>query len=331
MEHQTAPAAPEPQRMTCMEVWGGCDPTDAAVSLPGLDAWVYSKPFCESVAAPVAPDAEGGGDVYYVSSCATGRINRLLVADVSGHGQSVRHVAVSLRDMMRRYINFLDQSRFVLSMNKQFVDASHAGTFATAVVTTFFAPTRTLSVCNAGHPPPLVWRAATREWSLLDLNQQGERIANIPLGIMDLDDCQQFDVALDVGDLVLIYTDSLVEARRPDRSMLGADGLLEAVRELDPAQPHALIPSLLSLLDEQTQGGLAADDVTALLLRANGSGATIPLKERLLAPVRVFKSICGALAGRGPAGLPDFTLPNIGGALMSPLNRLWRRRRTPTA
>src|SRR5688572_27381025 len=198
--------------MTCMEIWGGCDPADANVSIPGLDAWIYSRPFRD--VAPVPDDQHaGGGDIYYLSSCATGRINRLLVADVSGHGQGVQQVAVSLRDLMRRFINYLDQSRFVLSMNDQFAAGAKAGTFATAVVTTFFSPTRTLSVCNAGHPPPLIWRKATREWSLLDVSREGERVANLPLGIMGMadDECREFDATLEVGDLVLVYTDSLIE------------------------------------------------------------------------------------------------------------------------
>src|SRR5215207_5457314 len=105
---------PSPQIMTCMEVWGGSDATDAAVTLSGLDAWVYSRPYREADGS----GGEGGGDVYYVSACATGRINRLLVADVSGHGERVRAVAVQLRDLMRRFVNYLDQSKFVLSMNK---------------------------------------------------------------------------------------------------------------------------------------------------------------------------------------------------------------------
>src|SRR5688572_17915010 len=102
---------PTPQTMTCMEVWGGSDAADAAVTLSGLDAWVYSRPYQQ---------AQAGGDVYYVSACATGRINRLLVADVSGHGETVRAIALQLRDLMRRNVNYLDQSRFVVSMNRQF-------------------------------------------------------------------------------------------------------------------------------------------------------------------------------------------------------------------
>ncbi|HEY7115744.1 MAG TPA: PP2C family protein-serine/threonine phosphatase [Tepidisphaeraceae bacterium] len=311
---------PDPQRMTCMEVWGGCDAADAAVSLAGLDAWVYSRPFAQ---------AQGGGDVYYVSSCATGRINRLLVADVSGHGAAVRDVAVQLRDLMRRYVNYIDQSKFVLSMNRQFVECSAAGCFATAVVSTFFAPTRTLSICNAGHPPPLVWRATTREWSLLDQGSESEddRVVNIPLGIIDLEDCEQFGVELDPGDLVLVYTDSLIEARAKDGEMLGPEGLLELARQdLDPTQPQSLIPALLQSIDQRTSGGLHADDVTLLLLRATGRDTRVTWWNVLIAPVRVVASIARAIAGRGPMSLPEFSLANLGGALFSPFNRLWGRK-----
>src|SRR5271163_4772900 len=131
------------QHMQCMEVWGGSQLTSSGVELGGLDVWVYSKPFGE---------AQRGGDVYYVSSCASGRISRLLLADVSGHGQSVAATAADLRTLMRRFVNRLDQSEFVRLLNQQFTALSQAGTFATAVVATFFAPSQRLIVCNAGHP-----------------------------------------------------------------------------------------------------------------------------------------------------------------------------------
>src|SRR5687768_8056732 len=93
-EHKPAKDTAGAQLMQCMEVWGGSDIVEKTVAMPGLDAWVYCKPY---------RDAVGGGDVYYVSSCATGRITRLLVADVSGHGDAVRETAIALRGMMRRY------------------------------------------------------------------------------------------------------------------------------------------------------------------------------------------------------------------------------------
>src|SRR5271170_509866 len=147
------------QYMQCMEVWGGSEPTTRSVKLGGLDAWVYSKPF---------GGAGFGGDVYYASSCATGRINRLLLADVSGHGDAVADSALALRKLMRRYVNFLDQTKLVRSINRQFAAMSRQGRFATAITTTFFAPTRVLTICNAGHPPPLLYTASNRSWSILE-------------------------------------------------------------------------------------------------------------------------------------------------------------------
>src|SRR6266478_7678088 len=144
--------------MRCMEVWGGSQLTARGVEFGGLDVWVYSRPYGQ---------AQSGGDVYYASSCATGRISRLLLADVSGHGTSVAATAADLRTLMRRFVNRLDQAEFVRLLNQQFIALSQSATFATAVVTTFFAPSRRLTVCNAGHPKPFLYRAAQQQWSFL--------------------------------------------------------------------------------------------------------------------------------------------------------------------
>ena len=296
-----------------MEVWGGSEPVRATVSLAGLDAWVFSRPHGQS---------DAGGDVYFVSSCATGRINRLLIADVAGHGHSVRDIAIDLRDMMRRFVNFLDQGRFVAAMNRQFVANSRAGIFATAVVTTFFAATRTLSVCNAGHPPPLIYRAAAGQWELLDRRPDGQRSGNIPLGIMELDEYQQFDVALEVGDLVLSYTDCLIEHRNAAGDMLGPAGLLALARELDARAPEALIDGLIQRVEQWAGTKLESDDVTVLIVRPNGHAAGVRIGQALLAPFRIVRSF----VRHGVASLPDLKLANVGGALVAPLARRWGRR-----
>jgi serine phosphatase RsbU (regulator of sigma subunit) len=301
-----------------MEVWGGNAPADSGVVIAGLDAWVYSKPFM---------DAAGGGDVYYVSSCATGRILRLLVADVSGHGDAVSDAAVQLRTLMRQYVNHLDQSRFVKSLNEQFAGMARAGNFATAVVTTFFAPTNRLTLCNAGHPPPLLYRAASRRWSYLEDSQPqvGPEPANLPLGILDLADYQCFDIRLAVGDLALCYSDALIEARLNEGELLGSDGLLSILQELGSAGPQTLIPRLLEAIS--TRASLGGDDVTLLLFRPNGLGPRTPIRDRLLGPVRVLGAIARSIANRGqPIPWPDLKIANVGGALFAPLERLWSSR-----
>jgi serine phosphatase RsbU (regulator of sigma subunit) len=296
--------------MQCMEVWGGNQLADSGVVMAGLDAWVYSKPY---------GGAEGGGDVYYVSSCATGRIVRLLVADVSGHGAKVSQIATGLRSLMRKHVNQIDQARFVRSMNEQFQTLASLGSFATAVVTTFFAPTNHLSLCNAGHPPPLIYRGATKTWGFLEHKPAVESAepGNVPLGILDLTQYDQFDVKLKVGDLVLCYTDSLMEARDASGEMLGTQGLLELVRTLDTTDPTQLTTRLLATVETRCGQELCDDDVTVLLFRPNGLAPNTPIKERLLAPFRVLRSWA----------FPDLKLANVGGAMFPALNRLWTRQR----
>src|ERR1700676_4054034 len=306
------------QQMTCMEVWGGSQLTTRRVEMGGLDAWVYSKPFGE---------AQRGGDVYYASSCATGRITRLLLADGPGHGNTVASTAANLRTLMRRFVNRLDQTEFVRLLNQQFAALSEAGTFATAVVATFFAPTQRLIFCNAGHPRPLLYQVAKREWTLLGADPTIEEASahNMPLGIIDVTEYEQFDVELEPGDCLLSYTDALIESRDADGQMLGEAGLLRIMRLLGEVEPQKLIETLLGEIAERYPENLSDDDVTVLVVRANGRKPRYSLRERLRAQIRFIGSLVRAInprAERPP--FPDLNLANIGGAIIPALGRRWR-------
>src|ERR1043165_4590170 len=165
---------PAQATMKCMEVWGGNQAIDNGVITPGLDAWVYARPYQQQAA---------GGDIHYVSSCATGRIIRLLVADVSGHGNEVSDVAITLRTLMRRFVNYVDQTKLVRGLNEEFTRLSELNRFATAIVATYWSPTDDLVISNAGHPRPLMYSARTGKWQVLENRKVSEGLANIPLGV----------------------------------------------------------------------------------------------------------------------------------------------------
>ncbi len=261
-----------------MEVWGGNQSVDRNIETSGLRIWAYSRPY---------PGARSGGDVYYLSSCASGRISRILLADVSGHGEAVSKIAVSLRDLMRRNINYISQSRFVAGMNEQFADVNKNGEFATALVSTFFAPTRTYSLCNAGHPPPLLYRKASGVWS--EISEGDERagvVADIPWGVCDRATYFQQDIQLRPGDMVLSYSDAVSESEDADGQQLGCEGVLRLVADLDASNPAELIPGLIQRLGELDAQNLENDDTTILLCEATGSKT--PLKNSLLAPFRIL-------------------------------------------
>lgn len=299
--------------MQCMEVWGGSQLTEQSVEFGGLDTWVYSKPY---------GDAEHGGDVYYASSCATGRISRLLLADVAGHGHAVAETAGHLRTLMRRFVNRLDQAEFVRLLNQEFGELSREGAFATAIVTTFFAPSRRLMICNAGHPRPLLYRAAERTWSLLTHKKTAIAAApqNLPLGMIDITEYEHFDVELELGDWLVTYTDALIESNDTDGEMLGEAGVLRIAQALGELDAEKLIPALLGEIARRHPDNLTDDDVTVLAMRANGREPHYSMAEKLRAAGRLAGSV---IRGEYPA-LPDASLANIGGALVPALGRRWR-------
>jgi phosphoserine phosphatase RsbU/P len=309
--------------MQCMEVWGGSQLTSAAVEFGGLDAWVYSKPYGQ---------AKAGGDVYYASSCATGRISRLLLADVSGHGNAVAATAADLRILMRRFVNRLDQTEFVRLLNQQFMELSEGGTFATAIVSTFFAPSRRLTVCNAGHPRPLMYHAAHQRWDFLghhSPDKEGASVkatpSNIPLGMLDVSEYEQFDVELEPGDCVVSYTDALIESRDADGRDLGEAGVLRIMRHLGDVEPRRLIETLIKEIGERHPENLTDDDVTVLVVRVNGRPPHHSFGAKFGAAMRLIRSMIVAInpkAERPP--LPDANLANIGGAFIPALGRRWR-------
>jgi serine phosphatase RsbU (regulator of sigma subunit) len=314
---QAEPQA-EAQHMQCMEVWGGSQLTNRGVEFSGLDAWVYSKPYQE---------AESGGDIYYASSCATGRITRLLLADVSGHGHSVADMAADLKTLMRRFVNRLDQTEFVSLLNKQFSEQSRRGIFATAIATTFFAPSRRLMVCNAGHPRPLFYREATKNWDLL--GDHGEAVdfkpRNLPLGIIPMTEYEQFDVELEPGDCVISYTDALIESLDAGGEELGEVGLLKIVHSLSDVEPHHLIEAVLKEIAERYPTNLSEDDVTMLVVQANGRELQVPFQDKLRAAGRFAGSLVHAMSpGAERPPFPDLNLANLGGALIPALGRRWR-------
>jgi serine phosphatase RsbU (regulator of sigma subunit) len=296
---------PAQQHMSCMEVWGGSQLTARGVAFGGLDTWVYSKPFGE---------AHAGGDIYYASSCATGRISRLLLADVAGHGTSVAATAADLRTLMRRFVNRLDQADFVRLLNRQFAALSRDAVFATAIVTTFFEPSRRLTICNAGHPRPFLYRAAQQRWELLAHPKAASPApSNLPLGLLDITEYEQFDVELEPGDCLLSYTDSLIESRDADGEMLGEDGLLRIVSLLaGDVEPQKLIETLVAEIAQRYPENLSEDDTTVMVIRATGRPLKFSLGDKLRALFRVRGS------------LPDANLANIGGAIIPALGRRWR-------
>ena len=272
----------KPGRMRCMEIWGGNQAIEKNFEAPGLDIYVHSAPYQDS--------QTGGGDIYYLTSCASGRISRFLLADVSGHGKAVSNIAVSLRNLLRDNVNRISQEKFVTSMNRQFGEVAGNSVFATAVVATFFEPTKSLSVSVAGHPYPIYYRASKQKWVHLESAQSEQDLANLPLGVHEQSNFPGRKITTEIGDMFLLYSDAFIESMNPDNELLGIEGVLELLNKDKQPDPQDVIPLLRENIGALASSNLREDDATLIL--GQFTSTKVRMRDNLMSPIRLMGDVC---------------------------------------
>lgn len=245
-------------RLACLELRGGNRAAVYEAQLPGLDAWISCRPLLP---------ATRGGDLYYLSVCSQGNISRITLADVSGHGESVSTLAERLQDSLREHADEWDQSALIRQLNDSFLKISTGGKFATAVLLGHYVDTGEMLFTNAGHLPPLWFRSATREWSLLrEETPYSKEIADLPLGIISGTAYSQAAVQLEAGDVLLLYTDGIVESPNERGERLGLPGLVEITRGLKAGSATEAGSALLDAVKQFRGQAAPKDDETVVAL-----------------------------------------------------------------
>jgi sigma-B regulation protein RsbU (phosphoserine phosphatase) len=249
------------RRLACAETWAGNNEAASLVELPGLTAWVYS------VAA--GPD-HVGGDVHYVSVCPSCIVSRIALADVSGHGQTVARLGEKLRQLMQLYLRDLEQIALMRDLNQALREDFGDGHYATMVAVGWHRRRGLMVMTNAGHPPPLWYRASRDEWSWLETRgSEPGRVSGVPLGLLPDVTYDRLVVKPQSEDVVLLYSDGVSEVTNPSGTELGRDGLLELVRAVDFRSPEALGTRLASALRAFRGERDPQDDQTIIIIRRN--------------------------------------------------------------
>jgi phosphoserine phosphatase RsbU/P len=78
-------------------------------------------------------------------------------------------------------------------------------------------------------------------------------------------------VPLKPGDLVVVCSDGVTEARNPAGDEFGRDRLVDALRGRHGTKPEAALEHLLAAVKQFSQGTAQGDDITALILRYRGT------------------------------------------------------------
>lgn len=198
------------------------------------------------------------GDLYDFVPLPDGRV-ALVMGDVVGTGPEAVSDAALTRYTLRSFAGQIrDPAKLLQWMNAHLRSQSSPERFVRLVVGVLDPERATLTYSNAGHVPPVVFRAADRSVEWLE---EGD----MALAIEDDVRYKAGHVELEPGDMVVFYTDGLTEAPRAGRPF-GQGKFSDIVAEWGIGTPGELVQAIRRSVDSWVDGELR-DDLALVVLQ----------------------------------------------------------------
>jgi PAS domain S-box-containing protein len=220
--------------------------------LPGLE-----------IAAASHPTQETGGDYFDFIPMSDGHWG-IVIGDASGHGIGAALLVAETRAYLRALtFTDTDPGRVLDSVNQRLFEDIGAEHFVTLFLGRLHPLTRSLVYSNAGHLSAYV---IDRHGAVkLVLPSTGFPLGAVPDGAFP----NSPEIRLEPGDLLLLLSDGIVEARVRDGRLFGIDRTLEVVQAHRHEPPGEIIAALLHQV-RKWSGSAQADDMTAIVIKVGG-------------------------------------------------------------
>jgi sigma-B regulation protein RsbU (phosphoserine phosphatase) len=223
-------------------------------------------PGWQCAAANLPYQAVGGDlyDVWMAGDEATGTRLHLAVGDISGKGLPaslmMTQLSAFLRAMADQRVD--DWGRLAERMNRRMNDVRDRNRYATLFAGSLNPQNGDLRYVNGGHNPPLLVRASGE---VVRLAPTGPMVGLLP-GVS----FNEGHAHLEPGDVLVIFTDGLVEAENGAGEELGDGPLAKVISEHPEAQADDLFEALLVTAFQHLEEGKFRDDVTLVVIKRMG-------------------------------------------------------------
>jgi sigma-B regulation protein RsbU (phosphoserine phosphatase) len=217
--------------------------------------------------APVSkPAREVGGDFYDIIIPISRDKIGILIADVSGKGVPAALFMALSRTITRANATWHKSAVGVITeTNSMICSDSRSGMFVTLFFGVINPDQRTITYVNAGHNPPLLFRRdGTRE----ELTLTGPA-----LGVIDEVTYTEETVSLDMGDILVMYTDGVTEAINGANEEFGVDRLDAVIREAADESAETIRDRILTGIARYTEGQEQFDDITIIVMKGEEKDA----------------------------------------------------------
>lgn len=220
----------------------------------------YLKGF--DIAATTIPAREVGGDFY--DFIIQDENLQFVIADVSGKGVPAALFMALTRTIVRACATPYERAAERLGCANRIVVFDSRSVTSGMFVTLFFASLnrkdRSLVYANAGHNPPLLFRAAARSIETME-------ITGVALGMGAEMEYEQRQLTLESGDILLLYTDGVVEAMNDKEDLFGHNRLRSSLTAAKELSAQGILDNILRDLRQFTEGAEQSDDITAIVIK----------------------------------------------------------------
>jgi serine phosphatase RsbU (regulator of sigma subunit) len=225
--------------------------------VPGYEFFAYYEPAFEI-----------GGDYYDFITLPHQRV-AVMLGDVAGKGVAAALLMAKLSaDARFCMMTEADTASAVAKLNALMAQSGFVDRFVTLAASVLDCEHHTVSLAIAGHPSPLIYRAATRTMS----EAASIEMAGLPLGVLEgypYDSCQ---VELEPGDCILAFTDGVTEAMNVKNVQLQKSGIYAAIQG-GAYSPRALVERVVQVAKQFASGRSQHDDIALVGFGRTGQKA----------------------------------------------------------
>jgi sigma-B regulation protein RsbU (phosphoserine phosphatase) len=220
------------------------------------------------IAATIIYCDETGGDYYdFLGPHETHHENfSVVIGDVSGHGISSALLMATGRAFLRQRSALPGNlSDIVSDVNRQMTrDIEESGGFMTLFYLTIDPANRSLCWVRAGHDPAIFYDPQIDTFEEL-------RGLGMALGVNAEGHYEEYQrTGLKKGQIIVLVSDGLWEARNPEGEMFGKDSIHQIIRHNPNATAKEIMMSSFNTLNVFLKGHALEDDVTLVIVKITG-------------------------------------------------------------
>lgn len=200
-----------------------------------------------------------GGDIYDVYPISQDRI-LFAMCDVSGHGVAASMITAITKAALYRVTQMTQSpSRILEILNNELCRVIQTDDYLTAWVGLYDINNQTLNYATAGHPLPIWYQHHNRKSEKLSE-------ADLILGWIPNQSYSEYQIVLEKGDLLCVYTDGVTDMKNPTGEIYGDDNFIKAIIYAQQCPPLTQLDEIIFNLSDFSQGTPIQDDVSLFLL-----------------------------------------------------------------